>query len=680
MSLSALSVKRVRRTWEPEEKTWHDDALELPWEEVQPPLHKASIFALKNVFFFSHATPVQALTLKVLARSGTSGIVEAPTGSGKTLAFLLPVMERCVRACEAYVTVHQRPPLSRNILGVVFSPSRTLAEQTFVVGRNLAARYPFHIEFVLCDGVVQKPAAVMQHLQRGARGAGTILVTTPKDFQELLPLIEEAPNKKTTAASGSRDALDDEQAALLAHQDEATRQRYLARRQKTAAAANGSDDDRGVRFHSTAESRFVVVMDEADLLYNSPEMRQTVQAFVEGYRRRDETSKNEAQNAPKSKKDRKNNRSREGIAEKAEKVSLSTSSMRPSSAAGLFMDFAFVGATVATSPLLKTYADTVCAECGTALHTLALRSDNDFVSQLSNRYVVCDAPNFLPYLVQLMNVHASKKHFVFFNDFRVLLFVQRLFAALSEGTRPLLYIPKVYVMYEDMTETARIDQYNRFLTHLSSSREARRPKKALSDAEKKNQIFSGGWKRDGTVNMGTGAILLCTDVAAFGLDVRDVDYVYHFEPPATVQSYIHRVGRVGRMGMKGSSILLLPCNAESDAIQTSRERKMGSTRFNTVTNTKNPTSELQAPRVTSASLPMERRSYLKELSEHSTLEEYSVPPFAPITSTLRNMIMQDEKTLHAAKRAAIAMCKSTKDGQELSWFTPKLAMRALLLD
>lgn len=670
MSLSAISAKRVRRTWEPEEKAWHDDALELPWEEVRPALHKASIFALKNVFFFSHATPVQALALKVLTRSGVSGVVEAPTGSGKTLAFLLPIMERCVRGCEAHVAEHQRPPLSRNILGVVFSPSRTLAEQTFVVGRNLAARYPFNIQFVLCDGVVQKPAAVLKHLQKGARGAGTILVTTPKDFEELLPLIE-------AAQKGVAGALGEEREALLAQQDEVTRQRFLARRQKQLAAdeAAGTRDDDVVRFSSTANYRFFVVMDEADLLYNSPEMRKTVESFVDAYRHQEEkTTKTE----PKPKKGKKGS-SPKVLAKRAGGEE-ATVSAQQRVGDGLFMDFAFVGATVATSEQLKDYAERVCQACNTTLHTLALRSNDDFISQLNNRYVVCDAPSFLPYLVQLMNVHASKKHFVFFNNFRVLLFVQRLFAVLLESKRPLLYIPKVFVMYEGMTEGARIDQYNKFLTHVSRTEEARKPKKALSDAEKKNQIFSGGWKRDGTVNMGTGAILLCTDIAAFGLDVRDVDYVYHFEPPATVQSYIHRVGRVGRMGMKGSSILLLPCSADSDNMQASRERKTGSTRYNTVTNTKNPTSELQAPRVTAESLPEERRAYLKELSEHSTLEEYNIPPFAPITSTLRNMILQDERTLKAAKRAAIAMCEPAKNGEESSWFTPKLAMRALLLD
>ncbi|KAK7198295.1 DEAD/DEAH box helicase/Helicase conserved C-terminal domain containing protein [Novymonas esmeraldas] len=675
MSLTAIAAKRVRRAWEPEEKAWHDDALERPWEEIEPALHRASLFALKNVFFFSHATPVQALTMRVLTRSGTSAVVEAPTGSGKTLAFLLPIMERCVRACEAHVATHQRPPLSRHILGVIFSPSRTLAEQTYVVGRNLAARYPFHIQFTLCDGVVQRPAAVLQHLQRGARGAGTILVTTPKDFDELLPLLEAAQ----TAARG---AITSEMADLLAQQDEVTRRRYLARKRLAARAAAGAGAGGGaaaavgpgvagedsVRFYSTAESRFFVVLDEADLLHNSPDMRQTVERFVAAHRRLREPAASPA------------TRRRRAARAEAAAAGSTPASSGAAEEARLWMDFAFVGATVATSPTLKQYAESICAECGSALHTLALRSNDDFVSQLSNRFVVCDAANFLPFLIQLMNLHASKKHFVFFNDFRVLLFVQRLFTVLREGSRPLLYIPKAFVMYEGMSESARIDQYNQFLTHVTRHSAAHRPKKALSEAEKKNQFFSGGWKRDGAVHMGTGAILLCTDIAAFGLDVRDVDYVYHFEPPATPRSYIHRVGRVGRMGMKGSSILLLPCNADTQAMQSSRERKSGSTRFHTVTNTKNPTGELQAPRISADSLPDDRRAYVAELGEHSALEEYTIPPFAPITATLRNYIAQDAKTLKLARRAAIAMCETPDGAAEAAWFNPRLAMRALLLD
>ncbi|GET87358.1 hypothetical protein, conserved [Leishmania tarentolae] len=656
MSLTALTAKRVRRTWEPEEKAWHDDALELPWEDIRPELHRATIFALKNVFFFSHATSVQARALSVLTQPGTSAIIEAPTGSGKTLAFLLPIMERCVRSCEAYVASHQRPPLFRHLLGVIFSPSRTLAEQTFVVGRSLAARYPFNIQYVLCDGVVQKPAAVLQHLQRGARGAGTILVTTPKDFDELLPMLE-AAQKSPLHSCG------DDVADFLAQQDETTRQRYLARRRKAEANAthDGLSHDR-VCFHSTSEARFFVVLDEADLLYNSVDMRNTVQQFVASYGR----TRDSVNPSP-------------GRRKTAAKKRLVSEREAQEAGSRLWMDFAFVGATVATSSSLKEYAEKACVECDSALHTLALRSNEDFVSQLSNRFVVCDTSNFLPYFVQLMNLHASKKHFVFFNHFRVLLFVQRLFSVLCQGARPLLYIPKVFVMYEGMTESARIDQYNQFLTHVTRSNENCKPKKALSDAEKKNQVFMSGWKRDGAVSMGTGAILLCTDIAAFGLDVRDVDYVYHFELPATVQSYIHRVGRVGRMGMKGTSILLLPCNVDSTDMQCTRERKTDSTRFHTIANTKKPTAQLQTPCVSADSLPPERRAYVAELGQHSALEEYTIPPFAPITSTLRNYIRQDDKLLKLAKRAAMSMCE-TPDDKEKAWFNPHLAVRALLLD
>lgn len=649
MSLAALATKRIRREWEPEEKSWHDSALQLPWEEVQPPLHKTTIFSLKNVFFFSHATAVQAMTLQSFTCCEHSAVVEAPTGSGKTLSFLIPIMERTLRACEAFVETHQRPPLSRQVLGVIFSPSRTLAEQTFVIGRNFAARYPFNIQFALCDGIVERPADVMRRLTSGTRGAGTFLVTTPKDFAELLPLIE--------AEEAKRFHTQDEKKELLAEQDTATRKKYLAK-QKQRHQPN-SVDDQQVLFASSATSRFLLIIDEADLTFNSPEMRRIVTSFIEVYC----TPANET---PQKKR------------KKAKKqVASSSGALRRR----LMVDFAFVGATVATSDPLIEYAKDICKRCCTSLHMLTSQSNHDFVSQLSNRFLVCDTYSFLPYFVQLMNLHASKKHFVFFNNYRVLQFVQRLFSLLCHGTRPILFISKVFVMYEGMTETARIEQYNQFLTHSTCDAAAsRRPKKALSEAEKTNQFFTSGWKRDGKVEMGTGAILLCTDIAAFGLDVRDVDYVYHFEPPATVQSYIHRVGRVGRMGMRGSSILLLPCNASSDAaVQSTRERKTTSTRFNTLTNTKYSTGDIQSVRVTADSLPQEKQDYVKELSKHHSLEEYNLPPFAPITSTLRNIIAQDEKLVKLAKRAAIAMCDIASE-EKSTWFNPKLALRSLLLD
>lgn len=55
-------------------------------------------------------------------------------------------------------------------------------------------------------------------------------------------------------------------------------------------------------------------------------------------------------------------------------------------------------------------------------------------------------------------------------------------------------------------------------------------------------------------------ILVCTDVAARGLDIPGVSHVYNYDIPRESKQYIHRIGRTARAGKEGKAISLLSEN------------------------------------------------------------------------------------------------------------------------
>eukprot|EP00727_Mastigamoeba_balamuthi_P003529 m51a1_g13173 putative atp-dependent rna helicase dbp2 (939) ;mRNA; r:85062-89719 len=48
-------------------------------------------------------------------------------------------------------------------------------------------------------------------------------------------------------------------------------------------------------------------------------------------------------------------------------------------------------------------------------------------------------------------------------------------------------------------------------------------------------------------------LLIATDVAARGLDIKDIKYVVNYDFPREIESYIHRIGRTGRAGEQGTA-------------------------------------------------------------------------------------------------------------------------------
>jgi len=56
---------------------------------------------------------------------------------------------------------------------------------------------------------------------------------------------------------------------------------------------------------------------------------------------------------------------------------------------------------------------------------------------------------------------------------------------------------------------------------------------------------------------GRSKLLVCTDVAARGLDIKGVSLVVQYDPPGQLEDYVHRIGRTGRAGMKGDAVTLI---------------------------------------------------------------------------------------------------------------------------
>ncbi len=54
--------------------------------------------------------------------------------------------------------------------------------------------------------------------------------------------------------------------------------------------------------------------------------------------------------------------------------------------------------------------------------------------------------------------------------------------------------------------------------------------------------------------MGTYRILVATDIAARGIDVKGIELVINFDLPDETENYVHRIGRTGRAGMEGHAI------------------------------------------------------------------------------------------------------------------------------
>ena len=71
----------------------------------------------------------------------------------------------------------------------------------------------------------------------------------------------------------------------------------------------------------------------------------------------------------------------------------------------------------------------------------------------------------------------------------------------------------------------------------------------------------------------TTRVLVATDIAARGIDVDDMEFVINYEIPNIPETYVHRIGRTGRAGAKGTAYSF--CDAEEKAYLRDIEKLIG---------------------------------------------------------------------------------------------------------
>jgi superfamily II DNA/RNA helicase len=90
------------------------------------------------------------------------------------------------------------------------------------------------------------------------------------------------------------------------------------------------------------------------------------------------------------------------------------------------------------------------------------------------------------------------------------------------------------------------------LLHTSLQRHGFRAGALHGDMDQRARMASLEAFKTGDVDL-----IVCSDVAARGLDIPDVSHVFNFDVPVHSEDYVHRIGRTGRAGKQGTAITIV---------------------------------------------------------------------------------------------------------------------------
>lgn len=136
-----------------------------------------------------------------------------------------------------------------------------------------------------------------------------------------------------------------------------------------------------------------------------------------------------------------------------------------------------------------------------------------------------------------INLPPTIEHHCFYADFRDKIELLRKLTRILEVERGLVFVNKAH----DIIKTVeRLKYHGLQVTALTKEAGKMERKRAL-------ELFSRG----------KAQLLVATDLAARGLDIPGIDYVFHLDVAENDKTYLHRAGRTGRAGKHGVSVSLV---------------------------------------------------------------------------------------------------------------------------
>ncbi len=164
-----------------------------------------------------------------------------------------------------------------------------------------------------------------------------------------------------------------------------------------------------------------------------------------------------------------------------------------------------------------------------------------FVSATEQKASSAEACRLAPELVQLSagsnRVNANIQHIYFVGEERGKADLLRRLIRAIEPERALVFVHR---NKDAELVKSKMEHYNIPVADLHGARGKLERKKAIDDIRK------------GTVN-----VLIASDIAARGLDIKGVTHIFNYDAPSGSKDYLHRAGRTGRAGEGGYAISLM---------------------------------------------------------------------------------------------------------------------------